>query len=116
MMDDDMAAGLEESFGGGGYTALQRSALLQLTWDHIGSSMDAREAAYELHSNAGLTAWKGRIRIWFEDYNELANGVHQFLSTDMPEMDLDALRGMALAAQRVVTPPPASGAAERDVR
>src|SRR5439155_15808399 len=26
----ELAAGLEESFGGGGYTALQRSALLQL--------------------------------------------------------------------------------------
>ena len=59
MMDEEMAAGIEESYGGGGYTALQRSALLQLTWDHTGSSMDAREAAYELHSNAGLNGLEG---------------------------------------------------------
>ena len=107
LMDEEMAGGIEESYGGGGYTALQRSALLQLTWDHIGSSMDAREAAYELHSNAGLTAWRGRIRIWFEEYNKLANGVHHFMDTEMPEMDLDVLRRMGLTPQRVVTPPPA---------
>ena len=106
LMDEEMAVGLEESFGGGGYTALQRSAMLQLTWDHIASSLDAREAAYELHSNAGLTAWKGRIRTWFDGYNELANGVHHFLETDMPKMDLDVLRRIGLAPQRVVTPPP----------
>src|SRR6516162_4600326 len=29
----EMVAGLEESFGGGGYTASQRSALLQMAWD-----------------------------------------------------------------------------------
>ena len=30
-----MAAGLEESFSGGGYTAMQRAALLQMAWDHV---------------------------------------------------------------------------------
>ena len=114
LADEEMAAGLEESFGGGGYTALQRSAMLQLTWDHIASSLDAREAAYELHSNAGLTAWRGRIRTWFDGYNELANGVHHFLETDMPEMDLDVLRRMGLTPQRVVTPFPLGNPAEKD--
>src|SRR5439155_22905726 len=33
LADPAMAAGLEESFGGGGYTARQRSALLQLAAD-----------------------------------------------------------------------------------
>ena len=33
-------AGLEESFSGGGYTALQRSALLQMAWDHVSSALD----------------------------------------------------------------------------
>ena len=116
MMDEEMAAGIEESYGGGGYSALQRSALLQLTWDHIGSSMDAREAAYELHSNAGLTAWRGRMRIWFEDYNELVNGVHRFLGTEMPEMDLDVLRRMGLTPQRVMAAPPASGTEDTNGR
>ena len=116
MMDEEMAAGLEESYGGGGYTAMQRSALLKLTWDHIASSMDAREAAYELHSNAGLTAWRGRIRTWFDGYNELANGVHHFLGTEMPKMDLDGLRRMGPTAQRVVTPPPSSNSEGSDSR
>jgi aromatic ring hydroxylase len=40
----EMAAGLEESFGGGGYTALQRSALLQMAWDHVSSALDGRES------------------------------------------------------------------------
>jgi hypothetical protein len=47
-----VAAGLEESFGGGGYTPLQRSALLQLAWDHVSSALDARESAFELHAMA----------------------------------------------------------------
>ena len=35
LADPELAAGLEECFGGGGYTATQRSALLQLAWDHV---------------------------------------------------------------------------------
>src|SRR5437667_1482345 len=34
----ELAAGLEESFGGGGYSAEQRAALLSLAWDHIASA------------------------------------------------------------------------------
>ena len=49
----EMAAGLEESFGGGGYTALQRAALLQMAWDHVSSALDGRESAFELHANGG---------------------------------------------------------------
>ena len=40
----ELQAGLEESFGGGGWTALQRSALLQMTWDHVSSGLDGRES------------------------------------------------------------------------
>ena len=47
--DSDLALsgagpGLEESFSGGGYSALQRAALLQMAWDHVGSSLDGRES------------------------------------------------------------------------
>ena len=49
----EIGAGLEESFGGGGYTALQRSALLQMAWDHVSSALDGRESAFELHANGG---------------------------------------------------------------
>src|SRR5208283_4435726 len=71
--DPDLAAGLDESFGGGGYTALQRSALLQMAWDHVGSALDHRESAFELHASGGIPAWRGRLRRSFERYNALDN-------------------------------------------
>ena len=71
----EVAAGLEESFGGGGYTARQRAALLQLAADHVASALDGRESAFELHANGGLPAWRARLRRYFGSYNELANGV-----------------------------------------
>ena len=44
LADPELAAGLEESFAGGGYTAAQRAALLQMAWDHVGSALDHRES------------------------------------------------------------------------
>jgi aromatic ring hydroxylase len=109
----EMAAGLEESFGGGGYTALQRSALLNLAWDHISSGLDGRESAFELHANGGIPTWRNRLRRWFSDYNELANGVLKALDLDMPMIDLNSLRQMILAPRRPVSAPlqrgPAAG-------
>ncbi len=67
--------GWRKSFGGGGYTALQRAALLQLAWDHVSSALDGRESAFELHANGGMPDWRGRLRRNFERYNELANAV-----------------------------------------
>jgi 4-hydroxyphenylacetate 3-monooxygenase len=101
----DMAAGLEESFGGGDYTALQRSALLNLAWDHVSSALDARESAFELHANGGIPVWRGRIRRCFERYNELANAVLKQTPLPMPEIDLSSLRETAYVPRRVVTPP-----------
>ena len=100
-----MAAGLEESFGGGGYTALQRAALLQLAADHVASALDGRESAFELHANGGLVAWRARLRQCFSRYNELANGVLQALSVEMPVIDLSSLRAAPLPQRRPVTPP-----------
>ena len=100
----EMAAGLEESFGGGGYTALQRSALLQMAWDHVSSALDGRESAFELHANGGIPAWRGRLRRGFDRYNELANGVLRQLSVAMPEIDLGRIRAVPLAPRRVVEP------------
>ena len=100
----EIGPGLEESFGGGGYTALQRAALLQLAADHVSSALDGRESAFELHANGGLVAWRARLRRAFPDYNALANGVLQALSVDMPAIDLSSLRAMALPARRPVTP------------
>lgn len=57
-----MAAGLEDSFLGGGYSALQRAALLQATWDHASSPLDARESPFELHANGGIPVWRARLR------------------------------------------------------
>jgi aromatic ring hydroxylase len=102
----EVGAGLEESFGGGEYTALQRAALLQLAADHVASALDGRESAFELHANGGLMAWRARLRRAFPDYNALANGVLRALSLDMPAIDLDGLRAIVLPQRRPVTPPP----------
>jgi aromatic ring hydroxylase len=101
----ELAAGLEDSFGGGGYTALQRSALLQLASDHVASALDGRESAFELHANGGIPAWRARLRQYFSRYNELANGVLRALSVEMPEIDLTSVREIAMAPRRQVTPP-----------
>lgn len=58
----EVAAGLEDSFGGGGYTALQRAALLQMAWDHVSSALDGREAAFEAHASGGMPNWRGWLR------------------------------------------------------
>ena len=105
----EMAVGLEETFGGGGYTALQRSALLNLAWDHISSGLDGRESAFELHANGGIPTWRNRLRRWFSDYNALANGVLQVLDLDMPTLDLNGLRQMFLAPRRPVSLPSQGG-------
>jgi aromatic ring hydroxylase len=107
--DEDLAApqlmaGLEESFAGGGYTAKQRAALLQLAWDHVSSALDARESAFELHANGGLPAWRGRLRKSFDRYNELANGVLRALDLEMPEIDLAAIPAAPIARRRNVQP------------
>ena len=90
---------------GGGYTALQRAALLQLAADHVASALDGRESAFELHANGGLVAWRARLRQCFSRYNELANGVLQALSVEMPVIDLNSLRAAPLPQRRPVTPP-----------
>ena len=36
----------------------QRAALLQMTWDHVGSALDHREHVFELHANGGEFAWR----------------------------------------------------------
>jgi aromatic ring hydroxylase len=101
----EVADGLEEAFGGGGYTALQRSALLSLAWDHVASALDGRESAFELHANGGIPAWRARLRRDFRRYNELANGVLRALQVDMPEIDVTHLGVVPITPRRVVTPP-----------
>ena len=108
--DTDLAAsevgqGLEESFAGGAYSALQRSALLQLASDHVISSLDGRESTFELHANGGIPAWRGRMRRLFADYNGLANAVLRALPMAMPSIDFTAIREMPLAPRRPVAGP-----------
>jgi len=104
----EMAAGLEESFGGGGYTALQRAALLQLAWDHVSSALGARESAFENHASGGMANWRGWLRRNFRGYNALANTVLRQLDTPMPEIDLGSIGEAPFAARHTVTPPPAA--------
>ena len=107
--DTDLASpevgpGLEQSFGGGGYTASQRSALLQMAWDHVGSSLDGRELTYELHANGGIPVWRARLRRSFTRYNELANAVLKEIAIPMPEVDLSSIPAAPVAPRRVVAP------------
>jgi 4-hydroxyphenylacetate 3-monooxygenase len=104
LADPRLAAGLEESFAGGGYSASQRAALLQMAWDHVGSALDHRESVYELHANGGVPAWRGRLRRSFNRYNKLANGVLAQLGLPMPEIDLGSIRDAPLVPRRPVTP------------
>ena len=90
--DPKMAAELEDAFGGSGYTALQRAALLQLTWDQVSSGLDGREAVFELHASGGLESWRRQLAAWFDGYNELANGVQGFVQVDIPLLDLTSLQ------------------------
>jgi 4-hydroxyphenylacetate 3-monooxygenase len=99
-----MAVDLDESFGGGGYSAKQRSALLQMAWDHASSALEGRESAFELHANGGMPAWRGRLRRSFDRYNELANAVLRQLDPAMPKSDLDTIRAAPIPPRRLVTP------------
>ena len=101
-----MAAGLEESFGGGGYTALQRAALLQLASDHVSSALDGRESAFENHASGGMPGWRHWMRRSFHDYNELANAVLQAIDLPMPAIDVAGIGTAAVVARRITTAPP----------
>jgi len=105
----EVANGFEESFGGGGYTALQRTALLQMAWDHVSSALDGREAAFEAHASGGLPNWRGWLRRNFGDYNQLANAVCDMLDLPMPEIDLAGIAAAPITARRPPNPPPAGG-------
>jgi aromatic ring hydroxylase len=106
----ELAQGLEESFGGGGWTAWQRSALLQLACDHVSSALDGRESAFELHASGGMPNWRGWLRRNFRDYNELANAVTAMLGLPMPEIDLANIPAAPIAPRRrTVSPPPPGG-------
>jgi aromatic ring hydroxylase len=113
LADPAMAAGLEESFGGGGYSAAQRAALLQLAADHVSSALDGRESAFELHASGGVPAWRGRLRRYFPSYNELANAVLAAIDIPMPEIDVGVIPAAPLAPRRpnmVPAPPMKPGA------
>ena len=92
-------------FGGGGYSALQRSALLQMAWDHVSSGLEGRESAFELHASGGMPGWRAWLRRSFGDYNRLANAVLRQLDIDMPEIDLTSIKQAAVAARRMPAPP-----------
>lgn len=97
LSDHEVGPTLEQAFGGGGYTAAQRVALLHLAHDHVASALDAREAAFETHASLGEPGWRMRVQRWFDQYSTLANGVVSVLGDmpkveKMPKIDLDDLR------------------------
>ena len=107
LADPELAAGLEESFAGGGYTALQRSALLQMAWDHVGSALDHRESVYELHANGGA-AELGAIGCGAASIVTMnwPMACLRQLGLPMPQVDLSAIRDAPMVARRPVAPPP----------
>jgi 4-hydroxyphenylacetate 3-monooxygenase len=90
--DPEVAPELERCFGGGRYTARQRAALLNLTWDHLGSSLAAREASYEMFGSGGNPVWRARIRQWFETYETVLRPVLAALDVDMTPSGPDVSR------------------------
>ena len=104
--DPRLAAGLEDSFGGGGYTARQRAALLQLAADHVSSALEGRASAFELHASGGVPAWRGRMRQRFPSYNELANAVLRAIDLPMPAVDLGVIPAAPMAPRRTNTASP----------
>jgi 4-hydroxyphenylacetate 3-monooxygenase len=92
--DARVAAELERAFGGGGYTATQRSALLHLAWDHLSSSLSGREGSFELLGSGGIEAWKRRVQQSFERYSEVANAAIRAAAVEMPAINLDVLRDL----------------------
>jgi len=109
LSSEEVGPGLTESFGGGGYTAVQRAALLKMAWDHASSGLDGRESAYELHANGGVPIWRGRLRKTFGRYNELANAVLRELSVEMPKIDLSVIPDAPMVPRRPVTAPRPAG-------
>jgi aromatic ring hydroxylase len=104
----ELAAGLEEAFAGGGWTAQQRSALLQLAWDHVSSALDGRESAFELHASGGMPNWRGWLRQNFRDYNALANAVLRNLAIEMPEVDVSNIPQAPITRRRFATGVPST--------
>lgn len=105
----EVGTGLAEAFGGGGFTALQRAALLQMASDHASSALDARESAFELHANGGLVTWRGRLRKSFDRWNELPNAVLKQAVVPMPTVDLNVIPAAPMAPRRPVMPPVKAG-------
>jgi aromatic ring hydroxylase len=102
--DPAMAADLEDTFGGGGYTARQRAALLQLAADHVSSALDGRESAFELHASGGIPVWRGRLRRGFPSYNDLANAVLAAVDMPMPRIDVGIIPAAPIAPRRTSMP------------
>jgi aromatic ring hydroxylase len=102
--DPAMAADLEDTFGGGGYTARQRAALLQLAADHVSSALDGRESAFELHASGGIPVWRGRLRRGFPNYNDLANAVLAAVDMPMPRVDVGIIPAAPIAPRRTSMP------------
>jgi aromatic ring hydroxylase len=92
--DPALAAGLGR-FWRRAYTARQRSALLRLGWDPVSPELHGRESTFELHANGGIPVWRGRTQRWFDRHSELANGVLGAMDTDLPPLDLSALRNVS---------------------
>jgi len=92
LLSPDVGPGLEASFGGGGYTALQRSACCNGVGSRC-SSLDGRESPMNCTPTAAIPSGAPRLRRSFTRYNELANAVLKEIAIPMPAVDLSSIRG-----------------------
>ena len=90
--DPEVGERLSESYGGGRWTARQRSALLHLLRDHTTSALDSREAAFQALASAGMHTWRLRTRMGFGRYDELANrALEKIAGENPPTVEFPAL-------------------------
>jgi hypothetical protein len=75
---------------------------LQLVWDHVSSSLDGRESAFELHASGGMPGWRAWLRRSFKDYNSLANTVLKAIDVPMPAIDLASIGTAPVAPRRAI--------------
>jgi 4-hydroxyphenylacetate 3-monooxygenase len=75
---------------------------LQLVRDHVSSSLDGRESAFELHANGGMPGWRAWLRRSFNDYNSLANAVLHAIELPMPAIDVASIRTAPVTPRRII--------------
>ena len=108
LADPEMAAGLEEIFGGGGYTANSAPPCCSSP-----PTMSPRPSTGANPPSSCTPAAASRLARpaapRFQRYNELANAVLRAIDIPMPEIDVGVIPAAPLAPRRPNMAPPSAG-------